>query len=118
MKNLTFYSAPLTEPFKKNVARRWNELKRKFFEELKSKILALEILGTHKMFWEMFMITDSSDPDGGSTLFQWQSWDPRQVPQKVPHLVQGRMKRSKVITRTILFLSHLDIGIGNDLSLF
>ena len=82
VKNFTFSSAPLTELLKKNVKWHWQETEQKCFEELKAKIAALEILGTPRSSGEIIMITDSSDLGGGSTLFQWQTLDPKQIPEK------------------------------------
>ena len=81
VKNFTFSSAPLTELLKKNVKWRWTEVEQKCFEELKTKIAALENLGTPKSSGEIVMITDSSDLGGGSTLFQWQTLSPEQIPE-------------------------------------
>ena len=60
---------------------RWSELEQKSFDELKAKVSALEILGTPRSSGEIIMVSDSSDIGGGSTLFQWQCLDPKQVPE-------------------------------------
>ena len=82
VRNFTFSSAPLTELTKKNVKWVWNEEHQKCFEDLKKKIASLEILGVPKSHGELVMITDSSNIGGGSTMFQWQKLDGKQIPEK------------------------------------
>ena len=48
--------------------------------ELKQKMASISSIGVPKSHGEMVLITDASDIGGGSTLFQWQSLDPKQVP--------------------------------------
>ena len=81
-KNFTYSSAPLTALLKKNVKWRWGEEDQRSFEELKKKIASMEVLGVPKPIGEIVMVTDSSNIGGGSTIFQWQSLEPQQIPEK------------------------------------
>ena len=81
-KNFTFSSAPLSELLKKNVKWRWGVEEQKAFQELKDKIASMEVLGVPRPFGEIVMVTDSSNVGGGSTIFQWQTLDPQQIPNK------------------------------------
>ncbi len=82
VKNFTFSSAPLSDLLKKTVKWRWTEVEQRCFEELKEKIAQAEILGVPKSTGELVMITDASDIGGGSTIFQWQTLDPLQIPSQ------------------------------------
>ena len=82
VKNFTFSSAPLTDLLKKNVKWQWSEKEQKCFDELKSKVAELEVIGVPRPSGEIVMITDSSDVGGGSTLFKWQEIYPEKIPQK------------------------------------
>ena len=81
-KNFTYSSAPLTDLLKKNAKWRWGEVEQRAFDELKSKIAAMEVLGVPRPIGELVMVTDSSNIGGGSTIFQWQALDPQQIPEQ------------------------------------
>ena len=82
IKNFTFSAAPLSELLKKTVAWHWGVDEQRAFEELKAKFVEAELLGVPNSKGEIVMITDASEIGGGSTIFQWQSLDPLQVPEK------------------------------------
>ena len=75
-------SAPLTELLKKNAKWKWGEEEQRAFAELKSKIADMEVLGVPRPVGEIVLVTDSSNIGGGSTIFQWQSLVPEQIPEK------------------------------------
>ena len=77
-------SCVLTELLKKETPWKWGPLEEAKFLELKQKLAKLTCLGTPKPQGEMVVLTDSSDLQGGATIFQWQL-----VPHEVLKEVKG-----------------------------
>ena len=51
-------------------------------DALKRKLSSLDVLGTPRSTGEIVLVTDSSDLGGGSALFQWQTLQQAQIPEK------------------------------------
>ena len=71
--NFSQTSHVLTDLLKKETPWTWGKEQQTKMDELKAKLAKLTCLGTPKPTGEMVVLTDSSDVQGGATIFQWQS---------------------------------------------
>ena len=62
----------LTDLLKKGTPWTWTDLHQQKLDELKSKLSQLTQLGTPKCQGEIVLLTDSSDHQGGASIYQWQ----------------------------------------------
>jgi len=80
--NVTYSSAILTDLTKKDAKWQWTKIHQEKFLELKIKLAQLSSIGFPKPTGEVILISDASDIGGGSTLFQWQQLERKQIPEK------------------------------------
>ena len=62
----------MTDLLKKGATWKWGELESQKFEEMKCKLANYTKLGPPLPQGEIVVITDSSDVQGGASIFQWQ----------------------------------------------
>ena len=72
IRNFTYSSFLLTNLTKKSEKWEWTPAHQAEFEQLKSKLSPLWILGVPRADSELVFISDASDEGGGGSLHQWQ----------------------------------------------
>ena len=92
--NFTYSSHLLTDLTKKDKKWLWGEEEAKQFDELKTKLGSVGLLGTPNADGEFVVISDASQVGGGGTLFQWQ-----RLPQVAASTIADEVKRTTGINR-------------------
>ena len=72
IRNVTYSWVLLTNLTRKREKWEWTPANQAEFEQLKSKLASLSILGVTRADGELVFISDASDEGGGSSLYQWQ----------------------------------------------
>ena len=72
IRNFTYSSVLLTNLTKNSEKWEWTPAHQAEFEQLKSKLASLSILGVPRADGELVFISDASDEGGGGSLYQWQ----------------------------------------------